>query len=231
MVTANFLQLATVSSTLTIKKINFVRKNILKTLPAKKILSSKQVQKIELTTKFAPKFCGQCIKKYSSPELFQECQNKLCERVQFVQANLEPDLEFFQKLQAKQFKICKTETATFCQFCREADLSEAEIRLLNQLVDRTLKGKSVALFESQRTRRAINFGEKLTPRALAVFPVVSENVESTAISNTELCSQLSIEIQNTKLFKEKQVPSRTTLRKYRAYDKIEVSLSKQFFQE
>ena len=135
-VTANLLPLAKVSSTLTIKNCTFERKNILlKTLPAQKLLSSKQVHKLELTTKFAPKLCDQCIKKFSSPELFQDCQNKHCERAQIVQANLEPDLDFFQKLPAKQFKICKVETARFCQFCRQADLSEAEIRLLNQLLD------------------------------------------------------------------------------------------------
>ena len=69
------------------------------------------------------------------------------------------------------------------------------------------------------------------PRAFAVFPVVSENVKLTAISNTELCSQLSTELQNTQLFKEKHVPSIATRRKYRKYDKIEVSLRKLIFQE
>ena len=82
--------------------------------------------------------------KILEPRTFPRVSNKLCERAQIVQAKFEPDLKIFQKLPAKQFKICKIETARFCQFCRQADLSEAETRLLNQLVDRTLKGKSVA---------------------------------------------------------------------------------------
>ena len=48
----------------------------------------------------------------------------------------------------------------FRLFCRQADLNEEEIRLLNQLLDRTLKSKSVALIESQGTKKSEKFGER-----------------------------------------------------------------------
>ena len=64
------------------------------------------------------------------------------------------------------------------------------------------------------------------PRAFAVFPVVSEIVKSSEISNVELCCQLSDEVKNTQVAKERQVPPKASLKKFRAHDKIEVSLRK-----
>ena len=105
---------------------------------------------------------------------------------------LEPNLDLFNTLPEKQFRVCKVESATFCQFCRGAKLSDAELRLLNKLLDRVLKDKSAAIINSQRTQRASNLRIKLMPRALAVFPVVSKYIEST--TSNELCRQLETQI-------------------------------------
>ena len=85
---------------------------------------------------------------------------------------------YFRIEPRKQFKTCKVEIARLCQYCCEATLKQSEIRLLSQLNDRRLDGKSVAMIEIQRTKRAENIGAKLMPRALAIFPVVSENVSN-----------------------------------------------------
>ena len=151
------------------RKLNDRKKNILlKIIPTQKTLTPNQIAGRK-NGNFVPKFCRSCIQKYSSPDLFNECQNKQCCHVHLVKHNLEPDLNLFNRMTEKQFRICKIETAKFCQFCRSAKLTNDELRLLNQLLDRSLKGKSVALIESQRTRRASNLGRKLMPRAIALY--------------------------------------------------------------
>lgn len=119
-----------------------------------------------------------------------------------VQAILHPDLELFNKIIAKQFKTCKVETA---RFCRQGALNEAELRLLNQLLDRKMRGKPVALIPSQRTKRARNLRVKLMPRAVASFPVVSENVVRANLSNIELSNQFKEEMEKADLNLEKHV--------------------------
>ena len=49
------------------------------------------------STKFTPNFCKVCLLKYSSPELFHSCQNRLCKRVPVGEATLEPNLQLFEK--------------------------------------------------------------------------------------------------------------------------------------
>ena len=188
-----------------------------------------QIEKLELVTKFAPKFCSLCIQTFSSPELIQDCQNKFCEKPTIVEAQLEPDLELFTKLGEKLFKSCKVETALFCQFCRQTSLSGAELRLLNQLLDRRMMGKSVALITSERSKRAKNLGKKLMPRAVAIFPVVFENVSKPNMSNIELCNQHDDEVKKIEQNQKIQPTSKATQNKYRAYDKIEISLRKIIF--
>ena len=146
-----------------VQKKSIPQKDILlKTIPAQNILTLNQIKQLKTkSTHFAPKFCKACFQKYSSPELFQECQNKNCVRVPIGEPILEPNLQLFEKIPEKQFRLCKVKTARFCQNCRQANLSKAELRLFNQLLDRTLKGKSVAIVNSQRTYRASNFGGKL----------------------------------------------------------------------
>ena len=58
----------------------------------------------------------------------------------------------------------------------------------------------------------------MLPRAFASFTVVSKYVKSKVNSNTVFCCQLSNKLQNHQLLKEKQVPSRTALRKYQTND-------------
>ena len=224
--------MAKLTSNINVQSSTFKTKNILlKTIPAKKVLSQIQIERLQLVTKFAPKFCVDCIQKLSSPELFHDCQNKFCEKTD-VRANLETDLLLFQTLPTKQFKTCKVETARFCQFCRKAPLNQAEVRLLNQLIDRRLGRKSVAIIESQRTKRAENLGAKLMPRALAIFSVISENVTNLIkISDTELCGQLNYEIQEIDIGQVNRLVSRTAQKKYGEYNKVEIQLRKLIFQE
>ena len=142
-----------------------------------------------------------------------------------IQAILATDLTFFSNLKSNQFKIIQVPSARFCQFCRNVELSEAELRIFNQLLDRQLRGKSIGLVESQRSRRATNLKNSLMPRALAVFPVVSKNIGSDQ-NNNHLYSQLpQINSSTTK----NQKPTRTEQNKYREYDKIEVDLRKLIF--
>ena len=127
----------------------------------------------------------------------------------------------------KQFRMCKVETARFCQFCREANLTIDEFRLLNHLLD------TVALLKSQRTRRAGNLGAKLMPRAIAVFPVVSKNISPENLADVELSKQLNYEIEKARIdqLQPKEVLSRSKQNKYREFEKIEVSLRKMIFKE
>ena len=37
---------------------------------------------------FAPKFCEKCIERYGSPNFFESCQNKLCQKEVRIEANL-----------------------------------------------------------------------------------------------------------------------------------------------
>ena len=219
-----------------VQKKSIPQKDILlKTIPAQNILTLNQIKQLKTkSTHFAPKFCKACFQKYSSPELFQECQNKNSVRVPIIgEPILEPNLQLFEKIPEKQFRLCKVETARFCQNCRQANLSKAELRLFNQLLDRTLKGKSVAIVNSQRTHRASNFEEKLMPRAIAVFPVVSENVIKLEPLDNELCHQLSKEAEKVKStsYEHSQKISRSEQNKYRKYEKVEVSLRKIIFQD
>ena len=231
----NLQSVSNVQGSVSIESLAITRKSILlKIITAKKILTANQIANLERkNTKFVSKFCRSCIQKYTSPEFFDECQNKKCSSVQLVKHNLEPDLNLFNRMKENEFRICKIETAKFCQFCRQAKLSNDELRLLNQLLDRSLMGKSVALVDSQRTRRASNLGGKLMPRAIAVFPVVSKNIFRKNSAETELHNQLNLEIEKDKI--ESRLPtqdlSRTVQNKYREYEKIELSLRKLVFKE
>ena len=69
------------------------------------------------------------------------------------------------------------------------------------------------------------------PRAIAIFPVVFENVSKPNMSNIELCNQLDDEVKKIEQNQKTQPPSKATQNKYRAYDKIEISLRKIIFQE
>ena len=163
-----------VEELITIEKANFPRKSILeKVIPSLKILSKYQIKNL---TRITTKFCEACINNYSSPNYFKNCQNKLCQKDKMIQAILATDLTLFSNLKSNQFKISQVQSSRFCQFCRNVGLSEAELRIFNQLLDRQLRGKSIALIESQRSRRATNLKNSLMPRALAVFPVISKNI-------------------------------------------------------
>ena len=193
---ANLQSVSNVQGSVSVESSAIARKSILlKIIPAQKILTTNQIANLgRKNTKFVPKFCRSCIEKYSCPEFFDVCQNKKCSDVQLVKHKLEPDLNLFNRMREKEFRICKIETAKFCQFCRQAKLSNDELRLLNQLLDRRLKGKSVALVVSQRTRRASNLGGKLMPRAIAVFllfqKIYSQKIQQKPSYTTSLISKL-----------------------------------------
>ena len=132
--------------------------------------SSKQIKKLELTTKFGTKFCCLSINKISNPKLFQEFRNKLCERTQIVQANLDADLHFYWGYQQSNSKLNLQNR--FCQVCRKAELYAPENQLLNLPVDKSLKGKSVAPLQRQRTRRAKILGKKVIAPRICLFLIV-----------------------------------------------------------
>ena len=71
------------------------------------------------------------------------------------------------------------------------------------------------------------------PRAIAVFPVVSENVIKLEPLDNELCHQLSKEAEKVKStsYEHSQKISRSEQNKYRKYEKVEVSLRKIIFQD
>ena len=78
------------------------------------------------------------------------------------------------------------------------------MRLFNQLLDRTLKGKSVAIVNSQRAYNKL--GGKIMPRAIAVFPVVSINVIKPLQLESlddELCYQLASKAEKAKSMSHK----------------------------
>ena len=64
------------------------------------------------------------------------------------------------------------------------------------------------------------------PRAIAVFPVVSENVIKLEPLDNELCHQLAKEAEKVKStsYEHSQKISRSEQNKYRKYEKVEVSL-------
>ena len=231
----NVRPLCKVTGHLRVEKILVERKYILlKTIPAQKKLSSNQIAKLGSTNQnLAPKFCSTCVQKYASSKLFTECQNKLCGGMHILEPKLEPNLRLFNIMPEKQFRVCRVETATFCQWCRKANLSDVELRLFNKLLDRVLQDKSAAIISSQRTQRASNLGVKLMPRAIAVFPVVSKNIGN--MNSTELCRQLENQIEKSELDDLNQLinkrVNRTEQNKYREYEKIEVNLRKMIFQD
>ena len=182
-----------------------------KVIPSLKLLSKTQIRNLTWE-KMTTKFCETCIVNYSSPNFFQNCQNKLCRKEPMIKGILSTDLKLFNTLHSNQFKICHTQTSRFCQFCRNAELAESEMRILNQLLDRQLRGKSVGLIGSQRSQRATNLKNRLMPRALAVFPVVSKNIIELNQNKNQLCSQLP---QNNSPTSEEQKPTRTEQNKFR----------------
>ena len=95
------------------------------------------------------------------------------------------------------------------------------MRILNQLIDRQLKGKYIGLIESQRSKRATNLKNSLMPRALAVFPVVAKNILDSPQEEIQFYNQLPQ--QGTQIT---QTTSRSEKNKFREYDKIEVELRK-----
>ena len=99
------------------------------------------------------------------------------------------------------------------------------MRLFNQLLDRTLKGKSVAIVNSQRTYNASNLGGEIMPRAIAVFPVVAKNITKPQPLDDELCYQLASEAEKAKSMSHKsnQNVSRSEQNRYRTYEKVDVS--------
>ena len=80
-----------------------------------------------------------------------------------------------------------------------------------------MQEKSVCLLPSQRTQRAENLKKKLMPRAVAVFPVVSENVTKFKAGEKQLWQLEKQSIEQTELN-----PTKSDENKYRKYDKIEV---------
>ena len=105
---------------------NFSKRKILKNiLRASKIIKEKQTRFLELETQFVKKFCSACLEKYSSPLLFKECQHKSCQNHQISKTSLKPDLELYEKLAPKKFKLCKLQP-----LYRIAKLDEVEKRLL-----------------------------------------------------------------------------------------------------
>ena len=66
-----------------------------------------------------------------------------------MEPELEPDIKLFNTMPENQFRVCKVETATFCQWCRRANLSDVELRLFNKLLDRVFQDKPAALISSQ----------------------------------------------------------------------------------
>ena len=133
-----------------------------KVIPSLKLLSKHQIRNLTWA-KFTSKFCENCIVNYSSPNFFQNCQNKLCRKEPMIKGILSTDLNLFDTLPSNRFKICQVQTSRFCQFCHNAELSESEMRNLNQLLDRHLKGKPVGLIGSQRSQRATNLKNCLMP--------------------------------------------------------------------
>ena len=118
---------------------HFSRREILEQiLIATKIIKENKSRYFKMETNFAKKFCYPCLEKYSSPMLFKECQNKSCKNPQISKTSMKPDLELYEKLAPKKFKLCKVPTAVFCQYCRNAKLNELEKRVLNLLLDRQL---------------------------------------------------------------------------------------------
>ena len=65
------------------------------------------------------------------------------------------------------------------------------------------------------------------PRAVAVFPVVSENVTKFKASEKQLCRQL----EKQSIEQSELNPTKSDENKYRKYDKIEVDLRKFIFNE
>ena len=122
-----------------------------------------------------------------------------------IQDILATDLTFYSNLKSNQFKICQVPTSRFCQFFRNAELSESELRILNQLLDKQLRGKSIGFIGSQRSRSATNLKKSLMPRALAVFPVISKNI-GTDQNNNHFCTQLP---QINSLTSKNQKPKRS----------------------
>ena len=124
-----------VEELVTIENSDVPRRSILKkVIPSLKILSKYQIKNLSRSI-FTTKFCETCILNYSSPSYFKNCQNKLCQKDNMIKEVLSTDLSFFSNLQSNQFKICQVPSTRFCQFCRNVELSESELGILNQLLD------------------------------------------------------------------------------------------------
>ena len=192
------------------------------------LLRKSQVNMLKTQTNFSPLFCESCVKQYTRPSFFKDCQNQDCQNENFFPIELKTSLDLFKNLPHVK---CRVETAMWCQECRQDQPTAAEIRGFNKILDRLTKETKVCLVPSFRTHRASHFQAHLAPRAVAVFPVVSSNLPNLQKkpnqNQTDICDQLSMDEGASRYSKIK----RTEIRKYRAYDKIEVNLRKLIFGE